>query len=258
MTKHCAKCLLLIFVSCSSFSVFTQTPVKILDNYSLVWSDEFDGRMIDTSKWDHRALGTTRGEAKVSKRNAYLDGNGNLILTITHTDSFNYVGQIATHNSFNTQYGYFECRVKVVEKNGPSVGFWLQSKTLGKTIDDPGSSGAEIDIFEYKNNDGFDKVYHTVHWNGYGEYHKRKGKIKKIKGISKGFHTFGLEWRKNKYIFYVDGKRTWCTRKGISQVPQYIILSCELVEWGGPFDLKAFPDQTIFDYVRVYKNLKKY
>jgi beta-glucanase (GH16 family) len=96
-------------------------------------------------------------------------------------------------------------------------------------------------------------VYHNLHWNGYGANHKSTGKQVPIATIADGYHTFGLEWTKDVYVFYVDGQETWRSTSAVSQRNEYLILSTELTGWGGDPALGNFPDEVIFDYVRVYK-----
>lgn len=252
-TKLLKSILFTILVVSSPF-IFSQTPDHIEEEYKLFWADEFDGESLDTSKWGYRGAGSKRVHGTVRKENSYLDKKGHLVIEVTKEDSSYFIGQIGTQNKMMTNYGYFECRAKMNKQLGPGVAFWLQSPLLGTVMDNPGKAGAEIDIMEYRTRDGIDKVYHTVHWNGYGENHKRVGTIKKVKGLHEGFHTFGLEWTDDKYIFYVDGKKTWATRKGISNIEQYIILSADLNGWGGDFSKSTFPDQVVYDYVRVYKS----
>ena len=86
-----------------------------------------------------------------------------------------------------------------------------------------------------------------------GANHKTTGKQIPITGIESGFHTFGLEWTKDAYIFYIDGKETWRSTSAVSQRNEYLILSTELTGWGGDPALGNFPDAVTFDYVRVYK-----
>ena len=107
--------------------------------------------------------------------------------------------------------------------------------------------------FEYRRKYRTDEVHHTVHWDGYGEAHEQHGKSPIHKGIDEGFHTFGLEWTDKKYTFYVDGKKSWSTKKSVSQAQQYIILSLEMNDWSGDPVNSVFPDKAIYDYVRVYQ-----
>lgn len=248
----------LFFVSCSAQDEFPDTqennslPAHIAQNYQLVWNDEFDGTTVDLKKWNYRAEGTVRNYATVSRNTISLDGKGNLSIKTTKDASGKfYVGQLGTQGIYETTYGYFECRAKMNRSLGPHVAFWLQSPTLGKT-GNPATDGVEIDIFEYhRKTPG--TVHHNLHWDGYGENHKHTGQPIPFTGIGEGFHTFGVEWTKNEYIFYVDGKETWRTTSAISQRSEYLILSTELTGWGGDPSTGTFPDEVIFDYVRVYR-----
>jgi len=73
------------------------------------------------------------------------------------------------------------------------------------------------------------------------------------KGVSKGFHTFGVEWFPDRYIFYVDGYRYYEVTKGISNIEEYLILSMELPSDKNDLRNTVFPDEFIVDYVKVYK-----
>ena len=68
-----------------------------------------------------------------------------------------------------------------------------------------------------------------------------------------GWHTFGLWWKPDEYVFYVDGKETWRTKAGgVCQVPEYIKLSDEIGNWAGDIKKAKLPDAFLVDYVRVY------
>ena len=79
----------------------------------------------------------------------------------------------------------------------------------------------------------------------------------KIDDIKEGFHTFGVEWHEDEYIFYVNGQETWRTKEGVSNIAQYLILSIECCGWGGDVTKSNLPDEVIFDYVRVYKKKRE-
>jgi len=71
--------------------------------------------------------------------------------------------------------------------------------------------------------------------------------------VMKGFHTFGLLWTPEEYVFYVDEKETWRTSAGgVCQVPLYLKLSDEVGSWGGDVSKAKLPDRFLVDYVRVY------
>ena len=123
---------------------------------------------------------------------------------------------------------------------------------MGKIIGDAGRSGTEIDIMEYLTVRG-DTVQHTLHWDGYGKDHQSQAHLAVIPGLRQGFHTFGLEWKADGYIFYIDRKETWRTEKAVSHINQYIILSLEVGKWAGDIRAANLPDSNLIDYVKVYQ-----
>ncbi|HUT32450.1 MAG TPA: glycoside hydrolase family 16 protein [Planctomycetota bacterium] len=218
---------------------------------NLVWSDEFDGTTLDETKWIYRGLGPRKGGVNV-KEAVTLDGQGHLVVTTTQVGDKYHTGMVATQGKHEWTYGYFECRVKFQRQPGHWSAFWLQSPTLGKVVGDLKQSGTEIDIFEYLARTP-NQIQHNLHWDGYGKDHKHAGSTHTQTGLGSGWHTVGLEWTEKEYEFYVDGRRTWRTDKGVSGAPQYIILSVEVGPWAGKIAEAKLPDSVSFDYVRVYK-----
>lgn len=234
-------------------SSLNRLPKSIAGDYKLVWHDEFNGDSLDLNKWNYRAEGSRRQYGTVSRSTISLDGRGHLAIRVTRDGDGNYlIGEVGTEGLFSTTYGFFQCRAKMNTQIGPHVAFWLQSPTMRDSTNDPGKNGTEIDIFEYHKMTP-DSIHHTIHWNGYGKSHKQIGVTVPISGIDTGFHTFGLEWTKGAYTFYIDGKQTWSTTKAVSHAKEYIILSTELSGWGGYPAKGHFPDSVVYDYVRVYK-----
>ena len=132
-----------------------------------------------------------------------------------------------------------------------------------------GRDGTEIDIFE---SDRYEKILnHSVtsnlHFDGYNEAHQKMG----AKAFSTGnnpyeeYNTYGLEWNENEYIFYINGVETGrLSTGGVSQNPEYLILSCEIAgengvanaDRNGTGKINMKPGDTaefIVDYVRVYQ-----
>ncbi len=230
------------------------TPEHVLQQYKLVWKDDFDGPSLDLTKWNYRFNGAIRQYAVVSSKTVTTDGKGNLVIaTVKDKDGKYYVGQAGTQGIFETKFGYFECRAKVNKTIGPHTAFWLQTPDINNTGDDPKKYGAEIDIFEFHMKTP-ETVHHNIHWNGYTKgIHKQVGTEISYPSIKEGFHTFGLEWTDKEYIFYVDGKETWRTGEAISHRNEYIVLSAELTGFGGDYTRGVYPDSILYDYVRVYK-----
>ena len=130
--------------------------------------------------------------------------------------------------------------------------FWIQSTEISKG-EDPAKFGAEIDIMECFKKLGKDIVSHNVHW-AYGPHQQSThGMQSYLKGVSKGFHTFGVEWFPDRYIFYVDGYKYYEVTQGISNIEEYIILSMEIAGEKKEIRKTIFPDKYVVDYVKVYK-----
>ena len=115
-------------------------------------------------------------------------------------------------------------------------------------------AGVEIDVIEYLATPKHrNKALHTIHWDGYGENHKSKHVEKLLPGLGEGFHTFGLEWTPEEYIFYVDGQETGRMREAVTRRNEYLILSLEVGEWADDIAAAKLPDSMVVDYVRVWQ-----
>ena len=229
---------------------FRSAQAEPPEGYKLVWGDEFDGNQLDLKKWTYRGLGPRR-KAVNTKDCITLDGKGHLLITTKREGDEVHTGMIATNGIFETTFGYFECRVKFQDQPGHWSAFWLQSPTVNK-VGDPKENGTEIDIFEYLVR--YPTTMHqNLHWDGYGKEHKTSGKKTEIKNLPEDFHTIGLLWTPEEYVFYVDGVETFRSKEAVSHRSEYIILSQEVDSWGGPIEGVELPDSSVFDYVRVYQ-----
>lgn len=163
--------------------------------------------------------------------------------------------------TFAQAFGYFEAKVQFPNSGGMWSAFWLQTTSQGQ-IGNGGKDGAEIDIYEssfwYKK----DYVGHCIHFDGYGKKHKAGQATHSVgKNLYEGYHTFGLKWTPEEYVFFVDGEAVWATDfGGICQVPAYIMLTNEIRQKAtyGPYGQKLgdFTGGTFkIDYVKVYQNV---
>ncbi len=219
------------------------------DDYILIWSDEFDGTQLDMTKWGYRFLGP-RGDAMLVKECVSLDGRGNLVLTTRKTGNQIETAMIGTEGKFEATFGYFEARMKFQTQLGHWAAFWLQSSTMAK-IGDPKVNGAEVDIIEFF---GADRrtMFMNLHWDGYGQKHKKVGSKHTDDTLAKGWHTVGLEWTPCEYVFFLDGKEVWRTDQAVSHTKEYVVLSLEVHKWAGDITKAKLPDSFCVDYVRVY------
>lgn len=222
-------------------------------SWKLTWSDEFEGSAVDPSKWE--LLGDSkRRDGFWVKEDAYLDGKGNLLLR-TKKDGDRYTcGAVRTRGKFEHRYGYWVCRCEFPKQPGHWPAFWLMSDGVGKVGND-GRDGTEIDIMEKPWRD--DRTTQNLHWDGYGKAHKSAGLQFSVPGLNEGWHTFGLYWTPEEYVFYVDGLESWRTSAGgVSQVPEFAKLTEEIGTWGGDIAQANLPDYFTVDYVRVYDTVE--
>lgn len=231
-----------------------------IPGYVLCWHDEFDGGQIDSSKWKPWALGPRRDAVNTADA-AHLDGAGQLVITTSSmrrddgTTEYR-TGGVWTQGLFEPCFGYLEARIRVHTQPGHWGAFWLNCSGMGKPVGDPASAGVEIDIMEFHHRlNG--RVQQTLHWDGYGEDHKSRGHTPLVQHIADGFHTYGLLWTADQYVFFVDGVESWrvksADRGPISHRPEHLILSLEVGKWAGEISDAQLPDSMFVDWVRVWQ-----
>lgn len=232
---------------------------KIIDGvpYHLAFEDDFEGTKLDSSKWVHSPQWKRQDLNNYWKDEmAFLDWKGNLVIQMEYdryTDRFN-SGAVETRDRFEQVYGYFEIKCTLNNVPGYWTAFWLYDDAVGSEVNG-GRDGTEIDIYESAYHDR-KQIQHTLNWDGYGAAHKSEGMVVDADVYDGDFHTFGLLWTRDEYVYYIDGKETWRTdakkAEGTCEVPLYMIISAETGSWTGKPETKALPDSILIDYVRVY------
>lgn len=222
------------------------------DEWIVTFEDSFEGTQLDDSKWEH-APEWERKDGQWSNDEAFLNGEGHLIIQTNEVDGQYYSGAIRTRDLFEQTFGYYEIRANIPKEEGFWTAFWLMSDGV-HNVGEEGRDGTEIDIFETPFASRGDIIQHALHWDGYEEHHRSAGKQANVPGIYEGFHTFAVEWNEDEYVFYIDGEETWRTSEGgVSQVPAYMKITSEVGEWAGDITHASLPAQLIVDYVRVYE-----
>lgn len=231
--------------------------IKVGGNtYELTFSDDFDGTELDLTKWSYapeqqrQDAGDWWDDSMTS-----LDGNGYAHFAVSKDEDGRTIsGAIRSKDKFEQAYGYYEIRCTLPQIKGAWCAFWLMGDSV-MGIGSGGRDGTEIDIMEspyYPQ----DAINQTLNWDGYGVHHKSAGKKVSFPGVYDGFHTFGLEWTEDMYIYYIDGKETWRSKGGgICENPLYLKVSVETGTWAGELDESALPKDMVVDYVRVYKKV---
>lgn len=247
--------------------------------WKLVWSDEFDGTELDRSKWDYRVSMMGKPHPTWRKEGVALDGQSHAVFTVFEKEGdicsphlqtgYNFmdavpeqkteglfwpIGKFQEHK-FLHRYGYYECRCKLQKKRGWWSAFWLQSPVIGCCAD-PAVAGIENDIME-----SFEPgkvIYHCNHYGGYGADHQQENIGKGAELDVNQWHTFGLLWREDGYTFYVDGREDGRSTGPVSHIPQFILISTEVMGYRKPEHAPteearaAIGDTFEVDYVRVF------
>lgn len=227
--------------------------------YSLTFEDEFEGDVLDRTKW------APCPEWKRQDLNCFWDqdmisiGDGLLAIGSEYRNGNYYMGAIRSKGLFSQAYGYFEVKCTLNTIPGYWTAFWLMGSTV-ENVDGSGVDGTEIDIMESAY---FGKgINHALHWDGYGKSHQSIGSQTQNSQVYDGeFHTFSLLWTEEEYIFYIDGKESWRTKAekagGICQAPLYMKFTSETGSWtASKLDTSKFPTAVYVDYVKVYEKKK--
>ena len=252
-----------------------------MDDFSPVWSDEFDGDTLDTSKWTGFRCG---GETSVVRQGGWWHTdlatvkNGNLsISTKYYADGYKggkagwYSCGLCTTGLFEQTYGYFEVRCILPKGVGMWSAFWMLPQDFSHTIGNGGTDGAELDVFEspnyrYKLSDNVNVVTTNIHIDGYGKEEQSENVATPFIESNdpyEVYNTYGVEWNENEYIFYINGVETGRSSfGGTSRVPEYLLLTAEVggangvagSSWAGDaLSSDAQPSDFVIDYVRVYQ-----
>ncbi len=235
----------------------------VSESRDLVWSDEFSGDALNTSKWTKNHSSKTRNprpdkgimDWRWLEEDAFLDGQGKLVLRARKVgDDAMRCGAVYTFQKYEPTYGYFETRLKIAETaKANHTAFWLQGEFMGN-VDGTGRDGAEIDVFESAWVGEYTKS--VVHIDGYGASHKANTKKYNTPGIHDGYHVYGLNWTPEKLEIYYDGvKKVTYQGDWVPQVPEFVWLSVGASFGDGDFinqPIGILSEATV-DYVRVWQ-----
>ncbi len=152
-------------------------------------------------------------------------------------------GELTTASSFSQKYGFFEMKAQMAGGKGIWPAFWMLATDK--------SWPPEIDIVEYIG-DQPNTLYTTLHTKDGNSGKGTNGGV----DLSKGFHTYGVDWQSDKITFYFDGKAVF-SRNTPSDMhkPMYMLLNLAVGgHWPGSPDATTDWTKTnmYIDYVRVW------
>jgi beta-glucanase (GH16 family) len=236
-------------------------------DWQLVWSDEFDGTNVDTTKWafdlGDGGWGNSELEYYTSRTNNARIEDGQLVIEArqeSYSGSSYTSARLLTKGKWSWTYGRIEARIKIPRGQGLWPAFWM----LGANIGTAGwPTCGEIDIME---NIGREPtiVHGTAHGPGYSGGNGIGGPYSLPGGaaFADDFHIYAVEWTTNQIKWFVDGHQYFMVApanlpNGTTWVftqPQFVLLNVAVGgSWpGNPDGTTTFPQRMTVDYVRVY------
>ena len=96
-------------------------------------------------------------------------------------------------------------------------------------------------------------------YGGYGKQFQEAARVRYPFVNDGEYHRVGMEWSKDGYVFYLDGKETARTSSPVSEVEQFILISTEVQGYRrnaatAECTEEVMADRFYVDYVRVFDN----
>ncbi len=241
---------LFLYASISRFS----------QEWTLVWSDEFSGDVVDPANWNFEIGGGGWGNNELQyytnqPSNATVsDGSLKIIVREESIGPNDYTSaRMITRNLHSWMYGKVEARIKVPSQQGLWPAFWMLGDSIGQ-VGWPQSG--EIDIMEHVNTE--EVTHGTMHWNYNG--HQYYGTS--IPGTPTDFQVYSIEWDESNINWFVDGVQyhNGNILNNINSTeefhnPFFLLVNVAVGgNWPGPPNGNTmFPGTMSVDYVRVYQ-----
>lgn len=245
--------------------------------WSLVWSDEFDGQGLpDSNNWTYNIgnWGWGNNELQYYTQNDTLNArqeNGNLIIESHYSESNNTwtSARLTSQGKNSFLYGKIEFRAKVPAARGTWAAGWLLGDDYQDEISWPYCG--EIDVlecvgFEINDTTGNGINHATCHTPSY--YFKKGNQIGSeiaMNQMDSEFHVYAVEWYPHEIRGLVDGVHYYTYDKNANELewpfnkPQNLIINLAIGGgWGGAkgIDSSYLSHQYILDYVRVYEKVQ--
>lgn len=242
--------------------------------YKLVWSDDFDGKVLDEDKWSHDVMaGSATGNRELeyytaAPQNSRVE-NGCLVIEARKEpyEKCDYTSaRLHTKHKGDFLYGRIQARIKLPSGQGLWPAFWMlpSDEAYGKW-----AASGEIDIMEAINFRP-SQITGSIHFGGVWPRHKYlngrysaatpKGPV----DFSQDFHVYTVEWTPFEFRWYVDGnlyasQDDWVCDEAPFPAPFdkrfHLVLNLAVGgHWPGPpDDTTRWPQRMLVDWVRVYQ-----
>lgn len=203
--------------------------VVINENWTLVWSDEFDGETINTENWSHETNCAGGGNNELQcytdrEENSFVEDGKLVIVAREETysgpalfdDDPNFdpddtsvtkeftSARLRTKNKADWRYGRIEVKAKMPEGQGMWPAIWMLPT---ENVYGGWPLSGEIDIFEAVNINasGGNTMFGTLHYGREWPNNVFSGEeFTPADPIWERFHTYAVEWEEGEIRWYVD------------------------------------------------------
>lgn len=277
----------------SSSSAASSSTAANSNSWEMVWSDEFEGSAIDTTKWSFEKNCTGGGNNELQcytdrADNAFVADGKLHIVAKKETFSGQAKGdddptynagdtsvkrdytsaRLRSKNKGDWKYGRMEIRAKLPQGQGVWPAIWMlptEWKYGGWPL------SGEIDIMEAVNSgtaSAGNKVYGTLHYGDVWPNNKYEGSnYTPATNVWEEYHTYAIEWEEGEIRWYVDNKhyqtetkKGWFTKGSTNENAPFdqkfhMLLNLAIGgNWpGNPDGVTTFPQEMTVESVKVYR-----
>jgi beta-glucanase (GH16 family) len=234
-------------------------------DWTLAFHDRFRGDTLDEEKWGVGwGWGRTTNSSPTRIRPENVAVNDRVLsLRGTHDGSETFSGAVNTKNIVSFGPGsYVEARIKFAKREGFLNAFWAKpvSERWPPEID-------VVELFQEGNRpDEVERAHHHLHYSRSGEpsdettYEDVQATSTPGGDLTTAYHTYGLEWREDRVVPYVDGVAVheWTDETILRALaaggPFYLMLSLNIDKLGTPDRSESWGETMLVDWVRLWEH----
>lgn len=238
------------------------------NEFTLVWSDEFDGTSLNSDNWKHEigtgsnGWGNNELQYYRSENTSVQDGSLTIEAKKETFSGSNYTSsRIITQDKQEFKYGRIDIRAALPYGRGIWPALWM----LGANFPEVGwPRCGEIDIMEFLGQTP-DEVFGTLHWaDDSGNRQCTCGDQNSYYSLSSGtfsdeWHVFSLIWTEDRIEWLVDDNEFYAVNivDGLEEFNESFFFIFNVAVGGNlpgnPDSSTPFPQRLYVDYIRVFQ-----
>ncbi len=235
-----------------------------LSGWNLVWSDEFNGTSLDTTKWGLELNEGDPGIGVFTNRPQNLSVSTGCLVLQAQKENYNGKQYTCTQISSKNKASWLYCRVDVRAKLSHGQGLWPAIWMMPQARPYGGwPTCGEVDNMENLGNEPR-AIHTTIH---FGDTNQAIGYMYNLPASAKSFpdtfHVFTMIWDTGSFAWYIDSVHYTTMNKWSPDnlvypkpfdQPLFLIFDLAVGGWAGsPDSTTAFPQKMQVDWVRVYQ-----